>query len=227
MSDAKAASKARKKKKGKRTGAAGEDAAAVSDAAPVEERVSSDESDVDQPDDWTHRRIRVGLSSNPEQAAREEKVRGWLGRKLRVTIVDGRVYEGRMNCFDNQCNLIISEAVWLKPSSTAPEGFTRVRLSQVLIGGKFLAKCELAPSDPPSLLSLAQSQQAADAAAAKAGLSISGTGVAPSGTDGKDKGDSKEAAAPAAAEGTSSSGGAGSEEASEEAKKKKKKKKRH
>ena len=133
MSEAKTGARARHKRKANKKGGAQESTnaattgdapatAAVETAAPVEERVSSDESDTDMPED-TMRRIIVGPPSDPEQAAREEKIRSWLGRKMRVTVCDGRVYEGRLNCFDNQCNIILSEAVWLKPSTVAPGGF--------------------------------------------------------------------------------------------------------
>ena len=78
----------------------------------------SDESDNErEPFELAYSAAPLKLSADPEQAKRETDVRALLGRYLRATIVDGRVYEGRFHALDNQCNVILSEAAQLKRCS--------------------------------------------------------------------------------------------------------------
>ena len=97
------------------------------------------------------------MSEDTTQADPQEFVKGLLGKTVRVEIVDGRMFEGQVYCFDSSCNLILSDTYSIPkqgqsltrelvrvPSSVTGDDCPRARLGHVLVGGKHLVKCELA-----------------------------------------------------------------------------------
>ena len=49
----------------------------------------------------------------------EARLRVMVGRTLRVQVVDGRLFEGRFSCFDQQRNVVLAGAQESNPNSAA------------------------------------------------------------------------------------------------------------
>lgn len=45
------------------------------------------------------------------------QVRSLMGKQTRVTIADGRLFSGRLSCFDKQLNVLLNEAEESRPNS--------------------------------------------------------------------------------------------------------------
>jgi small nuclear ribonucleoprotein (snRNP)-like protein len=43
-----------------------------------------------------------------DQTAKESKLKSWLGKDMKITITDGRLYEGKFQCIDNHGNIILT-----------------------------------------------------------------------------------------------------------------------
>ena len=85
----------------------------------------------------------MDLSNRSEvQKVKEEKVQGFLGKQMRVTIADGRVFDGRFHCFDNMSNIILTDTFQIIDTDNIR------RLGQVLITGKHVKNCEVDVSPP-------------------------------------------------------------------------------
>ncbi len=106
------------------------------------------------------RRVVVSVCSLAAMAERErdavEQVRSWLQHVVRVTLSDGRVVEGKLQCFDNLGNMILGHAVQI-PSATGRR--VPVRLGLVL-----------APGD--NIVSVCVRREVSDISAALAALEI-------------------------------------------------------
>ena len=63
----------------------------------------------------------------------------WLGRYLRLTIVDGRIIEGKLEMFDSQGNITLAEPIQRLPY---PEGEVQRQLVRVAVGAKDIVKIE-------------------------------------------------------------------------------------
>lgn len=61
-------------------------------------------------------------------------IRTCLHRLLRVTLADGRIVEGTLECYDNLANMVLSNATDISSKGTRPFGRT-IRLGMVLIPG--------------------------------------------------------------------------------------------
>lgn len=85
------------------------------------------------------------VTKSPDQLKREARVESMIGRLIRYQITDGRLYEGRLSCFDNHANVITVDTEQLVTCENADGDITdsRVRLGQVLVQGQFLTKIEL------------------------------------------------------------------------------------
>ncbi len=82
------------------------------------------------------------LPVDPAQAAREAAVAVYLDKGLRVTLSDGRLVTGRLNCFDAQRNLIVHDAIVTVPATATAPAITN-SLYQVLVPGKHVIKIEV------------------------------------------------------------------------------------
>lgn len=121
------------------------------------------------------------------QGAREARLRSLLGKPIRVTVSDGRVFVGTFACCDNHVNLVLKGAQQV--TSDAKAGGTR-HLGQILVPGAHLTKIEMyqrdvAPTVPatPSLAAGSSSQGGSDGGGAGAqtlDLTVQGTPVSTS-----------------------------------------------
>lgn len=75
-------------------------------------------------------------SSTSLDAARE-----LLGKTLRVTLTDGRVYEGLFTCLDKSFNVVLNGACELTPLGRKPPLNPRVG-GVVIVPGAHIVRCE-------------------------------------------------------------------------------------
>jgi len=52
-------------------------------------------------------KLTITPSSEPAQAARESSLRGYMGHIMRVTLTDGRIYEGTFWAYDNEGTILM------------------------------------------------------------------------------------------------------------------------
>ena len=45
----------------------------------------------------------------PDEAAHHQLLRGYLNRRLRIVLSDGRVVDGNFLCTDRDCNIVIGD----------------------------------------------------------------------------------------------------------------------
>jgi small nuclear ribonucleoprotein (snRNP)-like protein len=61
----------------------------------------------------------VPVSTDPVQVAREARIRALIGSLVRITVTDGRIYEGTLYCVDDQANVMMSEYHRVQPPEDA------------------------------------------------------------------------------------------------------------
>ena len=72
-----------------------------------------------------------------------------LGTKFRVTIADGRAFEGIFECVDADCNVILSKAVEYPPAEKIPNALEEAYppgprfLESILLKGESINKLEI------------------------------------------------------------------------------------
>ena len=69
-----------------------------------------------------------------------ERVKGMMGRQLRVHLTDGRVVMGLFDCVDKQGNVILDRALEWK---SLAELETERSVGYVLVPGKHIVKAEI------------------------------------------------------------------------------------
>eukprot|EP01112_Ceratiomyxa_fruticulosa_P002836 TRINITY_DN1308_c0_g1_i2.p1 TRINITY_DN1308_c0_g1~~TRINITY_DN1308_c0_g1_i2.p1 ORF type:complete len:119 (+),score=28.90 TRINITY_DN1308_c0_g1_i2:166-522(+) len=76
------------------------------------------------------------------------QVRSFMGKRIKVVISDGRIITGKFYCFDQQGNILVSEAEEEKPKKevTGVLGANRL-LGIALIPFKFVLECFIDQND--------------------------------------------------------------------------------
>lgn len=72
--------------------------------------------------DLTHEKEKCGYttpipSTDPKQQALEQQVSQYIGRVVRVEVVDGRVYRGILYCYDCDGNIVLNHSERLDPQN--------------------------------------------------------------------------------------------------------------
>ena len=73
-----------------------------------------------------------------------EKAQALLGGILRVTLSDGRVFEGLFSCLDKSFNIVLNNACELTETGIKKAPFNPRVGGVVIVPGKHVVKCEAA-----------------------------------------------------------------------------------
>lgn len=59
---------------------------------------------------------------DPIQLEKERRIQDkYLGKTVRIKLQDGRVYQGRLDCFDNHANVILDDVSFMAAEGTEPQ----------------------------------------------------------------------------------------------------------
>lgn len=70
-----------------------------------------------------------------------DAVKALLGGTLRVTLTDGRIFEGVFSCLDKSFNVVLNEACELSPTG-ARKHFNARAGGVIIVPGARIVKCE-------------------------------------------------------------------------------------
>lgn len=68
----------------------------------------------------TVKKLTVPESTDEKQLKLEAQIQGYMGRKIRFGINDGREFEGILICYDSLANLLVEQCVQTKPIYNDP-----------------------------------------------------------------------------------------------------------